>query len=182
MNVFAVGLDTSLTGTGLAAVNLDTGTWAVSLAGLEGHRRDNINTRYVRLSTIRDRIIGALGALDGRILLAGIEGPSYSSKFGSPWDRAGLWWMVINELRVNEVPVALVVPQGRAKYATGTGTANKAAVLAAARARYPVKISNDNIGDAVVIASMMARRLGVPVDDPLDDKNLEAMGGVEWPE
>jgi Holliday junction resolvasome RuvABC endonuclease subunit len=176
----ALGIDPSLTKTGLAAVDLATREWGTALIKSEGHKGDNLNARWLRMVNIRLRIKQAIESLGDNILIAAIEGPSYNSKFGSPWDRGGLWWMIVDDLRGQGIPVALVPPPNRAMYATGNGGSGKAAVFRESVKRYPVNQADHNVGDAVVIAAMAARWTGYPVDD-LPELHTRALEGCEWP-
>lgn len=175
-----LGLDLSLTGTGLAVVR---GGEIRKLATVStaGKKTDTLAMRKERLDTIHAEIFRELGVTWHLSSLAVVENPSYGSRFGSPHDRSGLWWRVVRELIHFGVPVATVSPQGRAKYITGDGRSKKDAVYAAAQQVWPdVQISNDNEGDALGLASMGSRYLGQPLED-LPEKNLEAMDGAAWP-
>jgi hypothetical protein len=175
-----VGIDSSLTATGLAAVNLETGEWGTALIKSSGKKEDKLDDRWLRMVGIRMRIKQALASLGDEIVLAAIEGPSYNSKFGSPWDRGGLWWMIVDGLRADKIPVALVPPPNRAMYATGNGGSGKVAVFRESVKRYPVNQADHNVGDAVVIAAMAARHAGHPVDG-LPELHTRALEGCEWP-
>ncbi len=115
------GLDLSLTGAGIAGAG-----WAQTL-GSKGKRTDTYAMRRVRLHRLADRILDTVGPCD----LAVVEGPSYGSKGSGTWDRAGLWWLVVDRLAARDIPVAVVTPSARAKYATGDGRAGKQAVVEA---------------------------------------------------
>jgi crossover junction endodeoxyribonuclease RuvC len=153
-----------------------------------GKKDDNLYRRQCRLSELVSQILNTVIDDDG-LDLAVIENPSYGSKFGSPHDRSGLWWMVVDGLISNSIAVATVSPQGRAKYGTGSGGAKKPAVYAAAKATYEpldFDIPNNDVADAVILASMGSRYLDWPLadirpDNPIDIKKLEAMGGAAWP-
>lgn len=95
-----------------------------------------------------------------------IEAPAFSKNVGMAHERAGLWWMIYQMAAgYGHVPILVVKPNLRSKYGTGNGKASKDAVLLAASRRYPdVPMSNNNEADAVVLAAMGARMLGVPVD------------------
>ena len=142
LNNYVVGLDTSLTGTGLASVDLVTGEWGLALITSEGRKKDKLDARWRRLRAIEVQVAHAVDVLTQikPVAMVGIEGPSYNSKFGSPWDRGGLWWMCVSAVREMGIPVALIAPNTRAKYATGDGRANKDQVMAAA---YAVPDSRD---------------------------------------
>lgn len=165
------GLDISLTGTGVATLG------GTTLITSTGHRKDTIPQRRTRLKRIADDIFTALGLVD----LVVIEGPSHHSVGGSVWDRGGLWWIVVDRLCANAVPVAVMPPTSRAKYATGSGAARKAAVMEAARHRYGAILDNDNEADALVLRAAGLDWLGTPLAD-VPDGHRAALAGVQWPD
>ena len=80
-------------------------------------------------------------------------------------------------------PVVEVAPKARAKYATGNGNSDKAAVMAAARVTYPhVTFRNDNECDALILAAMGARAIARPIDDGLPERHTNALRNVHWPD
>lgn len=172
-----VGLDLSLTSTGLAVVDPH-----------HGHAVDRIQTkptdgtlaaRTARLHLIVDSIHGWIAG--GTADLVVIEGPALATRSAHTHDRSGLWWLVVSRLLRNDYPVAIVPPSSRAKYATGKGNSPKDAVLAAVIRRYPdADITGNDEADALILAAMGARALGYPVDE-LPKTHLDAMAKVAWP-
>lgn len=181
---FVIGIDLSLTGTGLADFCLDTRRFtAMDTHRTKGKRTDNYKMRGDRLTGIADHIVewATAGPLDPR--LVAIEGPSLGNRQGSQFDRSGLWWLVVSALQAGGIPVLVVPPKTRAKYATGNGNADKATVVAHVVEQYGDfcgrRIANDNEADAVVLAAIGARYIGRPQEDDLPESNLSAMSGVE---
>ncbi|MFJ2892520.1 hypothetical protein ACIO53_41480 [Streptomyces sp. NPDC087305] len=164
------GLDLSLTGAGIAGAG-----WAQTL-GSKGKRTDTYAMRRTRLHRLADRILDTVGPCD----LAVVEGPSYGSRGAGTWDRAGLWWLVVDRLAARDIPVAVVTPSARAKYATGDGRAGKQAVLDAVGPRYGVALRDDNQADAYVLLAMGHDWLGESLAD-VPKKNRAALARVEWP-
>lgn len=177
-----VGLDLSLTTTGLAAVCDDDTIprWYAVVDRIQTKPDgDELADRMRRLDEIVD---GVHGWVHDAADLVVVEGLAYASKSPHATERAGLWWLVVSRLLHNGYPVAIVSPTARAKYATGRGNAPKDAVLAAAIRRYPdVEITGNDEADALVLAAMGARALGHPVDD-LPATHLDAMAKVAWPD
>ena len=181
---FVVGIDLSLSGTGLADLNLDRGQFInVTTHGTKGKRGDNYKKRGDRLNGMADHIVtwATAGEYDPSLVV--VEGPSLGSKGGSQFDRSGLWWLVVSTLQSEDIPVLVVPPKTRAKYATGNGNSGKDVVVAHVIEQYGhlygERLKNDNEADAVVLAAMGARYLGEPIDDDLPHSNLSAMAGVE---
>jgi crossover junction endodeoxyribonuclease RuvC len=177
-----VGLDLSLTSTGVATIT-DPGT-------IEVEQLRTTATGYARFDYLVERIGKAVR---GATLVV-IEGPAYAvpaAQAGKAHERAGLWHYVGFDLWFHGTPVAVVVPMGRAKYATGNGRANKVAVLSEMRRRFPhLLIPGDDAADALALAAMGARYLGFPVDhvEPDTDADVKverartsAFNAVEWP-
>ncbi|MGW1533920.1 hypothetical protein [Streptomyces aureus] len=166
------GLDISLTGTGISTL---AGTTRVPT---KGHRRDSLLERHTRMKHITTRVLEEVGAVD----LACVEGPvSYTTPGGSTWDRGGLWWRIVGSLLEREIPVAIIPPTSRAKYATGSGASRKTAVLEAARHRYGAILETDDEADALVLRAMGLHWLGQPLAE-VPDGHRAALAGCAWPE
>lgn len=180
---FIVGIDLSLTGTGLAEYDLDDGQFLTHTYGTKGKKTDTYAMRGTRLADMADYIVDWITAGDSDPVLAVIEGPSYGSVNGSQHDRSGLWWLVTSGLQAEDIPVLVVAPRTRAKYATGSGAAKKDVVLAHVVEQYAdvteSRIANDNEADALTLAAMGARYWGEPQEESLPESNLLAMDGIE---
>lgn len=165
------GLDVSLTGTAVATAG---GTIRIPT---KGKRRDPLVVRHARLAGIAQDVLEAVGVVD----LAVIEGPSHHSVGGSPWDRGGLWWLIVDGLLVREIPVAVVPPTCRAKYATGSGAAGKRAVMEAVQRWYGALPVTDDEADAIVLRAAGLDWLGQPLAT-VPDSHRGALLGCEWPD
>lgn len=190
-----VGLDMSLTCTGMAAIQGGSNLIATHRVKSSGKKGATVRDTALRLEELRQEIMRWLVRLDGaavpsRIDLAVIESPSFGSKGGSAHERGGLWWSVASELACWGVPIATVAPKTREKYAMGVangkGPEGKTAVKLAVQARYGhlADIPDDNVADAVVLAAMGARWLKRPIDNylGLPTGSLVAMRSAKWPE
>ncbi|MFD7410128.1 hypothetical protein [Kitasatospora purpeofusca] len=164
------GIDISLTGTGLATT---MGTLHIPTTGKRG---DTLVQRHHRFQHISRRLFDELGECD----LAVVEDPAFGAPGGSTWDRGGLWWLIIDGLLDREIPVALVSPKTRAKYATGSGSAGKAAVVEATNRRYGVQLTDDNEADALVLRAMGHDWAGLPLA-PAPELNRTALLSCQWP-
>lgn len=171
-----LGLDLSLTGTGLAAVTSDGGFTATTIAST-GHRGDSLAQRDRRLSDLARRIGLFIQDWD-EYTLAVIEGP-VRALGGSTWDRAGLWWMVVGMLDPERTAVA--GPTVVKKWAAGKGGADKGAVSNGVTRLWPeFECGSDNESDALALASMGAQRLGI-APFPKRAHHSDALLKVEWP-
>jgi len=185
------GFDLSLTATGVAY--LDTQERSITpflfkskpgarvpSPGHKGKKRDpGIFPVMERAQRIRDHAHKIIHSGRKMFDLAVIEAPSYASKFGRPHERSGLAWFVTIALWERGIPVVEVPPRSRAMYATGDGSADKAAVVAAMQKKHILSFSDDNIIDAIVLAEMGCRAAGHPFDAYLPHMDA-ALGGVYW--
>lgn len=181
---FVIGIDLSLTGTGLADLSVDKGRFDnVETYGTKGKRGDNYKRRGDRLREMADYIYSwaTAGPVDPALVV--IEGPSLGNRQGSQFDRSGLWWLVVDQFMQNGIDVLVVPPKTRAKYATGNGNSGKDVVVAHVIEQYghlwEGYVRNDNEADAMVLAAIGARYLDHDIDEDLPQSNLDAMGGVE---
>lgn len=171
-----LGLDLSLTATGLAAVWAD-GSFDTRTITTAGKRGDSLADRERRISHIAADVLG-FAEMSG-FTLAVVEGPSVMSKGGSNWDRAGLWWRVIHTLGAPNYAVA--APTTVKKWAAGKGNADKAAVAVGVARLWPsFECTSDNEADALALASMGAQRLGMALF-PKRAHHSDALLKVEWP-
>lgn len=179
--MIVVGVDLSLTSTGLARIHSD------GRVEVARHRTkptgDDIRSRSLRLRRIAATVTRSCAGAS----LVCIEGPTYGMKGEQgAHDRAGLWWLVAARLDAMDIPVVEVSPTTVKVYATGKGggpDASKDAVLAAVIRRYidRVEVSGNDEADALILAAMAARHLGFPVERSLPQTHLRALLAVRWP-
>lgn len=185
--MIVVGLDLSLTSTGIARVT----TWdhpdaqpeveldRVTSTGKATASWDDRGDRLADLSATIHAEVARRSALD----LVVVEGPAYSKSLPGAFDRAGLWWSVYLALRGDGIPIAVVDPMARAKYATGKGNAGKDEVLLAVARRWwnvGAQVDGNDQADALVLASMGADHLGRPLVD-VPQTHRDALTKVAWP-
>jgi crossover junction endodeoxyribonuclease RuvC len=178
--VKVVGLDLSLTATGVAV--LDTDGVETGVVKTTGRKTDSAFQVVKRLQNIAGDVFRIAGDPFGDDCLAVIESPGYASQTGSVHERAGLWWKVAGQCVHRGIPVATVTPAALKVYATGKGNATKDVVLASVIKRYSwVDITDNNVADAVVLMAMGARYLGIPIDSPMPQTHLRGLEKVRWP-
>lgn len=171
-----VGVDLSLTATGLAAVTSD-GTYETTTVKSSGKRGDSLAQRADRIDDIVFHVNDF--TTHWRPDLVVLEGPSIMSKGGSNWDRAWLWGMVVDSWL--QAGVAVVPPTVLKKWAAGKGNADKAAVaLGIARLWPEFECDSDNEADALGLASMGSQRLGFGVVKERAH-HAECLAKAEWP-
>jgi crossover junction endodeoxyribonuclease RuvC len=173
------GLDLSLTATGMALIEFVPepvpSVWTVESSG---HRNDSLAQRAGRLLKLAVNVHESIDFESIDLIV--VEGPAVMAKGGSNWDRAGLWWLVLDPLLEAGVLVAVAAPTVVKKWAAGKGTADKAAVAVGVSRLWPdVDGQNDNEWDALALATMGAQHLGLPV--PSRAHHADALAKVEWP-
>lgn len=172
-----IGLDLSLTSTGVAELFRDGPTVVVGTITSKGKATDDLDARAYRVERMVDRIEDYFAQGDAEVL---IEAPTYQGGGGHAWDRAGLWWGVVQACRTRRVAVHLASPSTVKKWATGSGRAEKNTVGVHIGRLYPdVAITTDDEADALVMAHMLAFHVGYEV--PTRAHHLEAnLAAVKW--
>ena len=110
-----------------------------------------------------------------------IEGPAFSSASPGAWDRAGLWWLIVEHLVSTNTPVAVCPPSTLKKFATGNGRAQKADMRVAWLTRTGEDIPDDNQVDAAWLATAGTLALGRPVMQ-LPVHNRASLAKIDWPD
>lgn len=196
------GIDPSLTSTGIAILRDGLPCMLHSL-GHKGSDADTWLMRSRRIVSQTRAVVNAIGLAVapvqtaaeliphdwGQVDLAVIEGPSYGSQYGDQFDRAALWHGLFSALSAKRVPIAVVSPKTRAKWATGkdvegNGDSKKPEVLAAVRDEWPdvrAHIRNDDIADALTLAAMGALYLGEPLPISAHKWRVKGLEAVAWP-
>lgn len=192
--MIVLGLDLSLTGSGVALLDPALGVGKASVhrvgsrpggrvpsPGHKGRKPDRgifpVMQRAERIDDLAHRIFDVWQPRP--LTLAVVEAPSFNSLHGHPHERSGLFWRVVCDLLDHGVPVVEVPPRSRAMYATGNGAADKKSVVAAMLEQHQLSFTDDNLVDAIVLALMGCRQLGRPADETLPHTDA-AMGGVYW--
>jgi Holliday junction resolvasome RuvABC endonuclease subunit len=173
MKPTAIGLDLSLTATGVASSR----GWTEVLhppAKARGH---------VRLDWIRDQVLEHVGSVYEHLVV--IEGPSYgnqgAARQSGHHERAGLWWLITYAMWKRGIDYAVASPASRAKYATGKGNAAKADVVREVTRRFDWFTGGEDEADALVLAAMGADWLGHPIA-VMPATHRKALDAVRWPE
>lgn len=177
----AIGFDLSLRQSGVAVVGPE-GIQCASF-GREGKRNETLAQRHDRIFDLADEMIDFLHEHDELPIIAAIEDNPFGAKGGSAHDRSGLWWQVYHRLDVLRIPVVAVNVSKVKIYATGRGSGlQKDEILLATVRRHPdAPISNNDEADAVNLALIGARLVGMPYESTLPQTHLRAMDGLVMP-
>jgi hypothetical protein len=176
-----VGLDTSLTSTGIAGAD-----WAEAL-------RPTKLTGHARLAWLLEEVTDRVKMAD----LALIEGPAYAQQLQpGHHERAGLWWQVTQMLWKRGIPYAVVNPHLRTIYATGRANPaqghpkqQRARIAKGMVHTFVVEqlgifcegVGKYDAADAAVLAAIGLDWLGYPTV-ALPDAQRRALDSVQWPE
>jgi crossover junction endodeoxyribonuclease RuvC len=178
MNI--LGLDLSLTATGIAIVRTGDGDnhrYRTEVIKRPTKARDWPERQQVRWMI--DEIQKVAYDVGAEWDLAVVEGLAYSRITGHATTRAGLWWLVTENL-ADDIPLAFMGPTSRAKYATGKGNAAKADVMREVARRFPAFYGGEDEADALVCAAAGADHLGHPIA-AMPATHRAALAAVEWP-
>lgn len=171
------GIDLSLTSTGVCTVT-PAGNIVLDLVTSKGHKNDPWYARIARLDAIVEGILAMVPERSYVIL----EGPSYGSAGASSslWDRAGLWHRLAGALVAAGHHVAVAQPATVKKWATGSGTADKAAVASAITRLMPdVELRTSDAADSLALALMGGHHLGW---HEYSKARTACLKSVSWPE
>lgn len=185
--MIVAGIDPSLTNTGIAILS-DGQPLSVRSIGhgtLSGrsyaHRSDRIVAQCRAVIDTTTCSFGVHGPT--QIDLAVIEGPAYGACNASTHDGSGLWWGLYSTLRARRIPIAVIAPTTRAKWATGKGNADKTTVLTTVRSWWPTThVANHDQADALVLAAIGAFHHGDPMPFPVKERHSANLAAVQWPE
>ena len=170
-----VGLDLSLTSTGVAIIHRGVAT--VRRITSKPTPKATTADTAARLDALVADIIRSIPVSDQT--LVAIEGPSFGSTGSAAHVLGGLWWIVRHALRVEGLDVVVVAPGTVKKYATGNGNAPKDQVLAAVVRRYPdVDVTGNDEADALVLAAIRARHDEHPIEASLPAAQASAVKAV----
>ncbi|CPW72653.1 RuvC family protein [Mycobacteroides abscessus] len=162
MNV--VGLDLSLTGSGIAAIDVRTLDLSTAVHSSAPPADDTLAGHATRHRSLVDGIVSQVLACDPVLVV--VEGLQFSvkAKDSSLTRRGFLWWAVIEALCRADVVVMEVSPSQIKKFATGKGNASKAEVVAAYAVAWPDAMHTRGVedrADASFAAALGAAWLGV---------------------
>ncbi|UCZ88622.1 hypothetical protein [Gordonia sp. WA4-43] len=150
-----VGLDLSLTSTGIAHIAYDPadGRHTVELQTITSSPRGTrtLADRAERLRRLRAAIVNTCRGAD----LVCVEAPAFAARGANVHDLNGNWWLVVAGLHHLEIPVAEVAPTTLKKFAASSGAAKKADVAAAITRMWPdAHPHGDDQFDALALASI----------------------------
>lgn len=172
--ITVLGMDLSLAGTALADRER---TWRHKTKGMT---TDGYPERLARIRDVRTWVLTEVEQV--RPGLAVIEGPAPNALARiSSWDRAALWWAVLEHCDAAGIPVTVAPPPNVKKFATGDGRCGKDDMIAAAYRRMPqLTVGNRDEADAAWLMAAGYHWLGNPVCE-VPKVQAAALAGMIWP-
>ena len=146
---YYVGIDPSLTGTGVVILDKDGEIYKELLISTYP---DNYICSEQRLLDIVNEI---KFIKDISLRYAAIEGISFNSKSTSFNERCGLFFMITSLLFDNDIPFKIVPPKTLKKWAVGNGNADKKMMMNGSKKRWGLEFKDDNICDAYNLAQLV---------------------------
>jgi crossover junction endodeoxyribonuclease RuvC len=164
-----LGIDSSLTSSGMCRINHEiyqdgvtrwnTEVWCIPSKPGEDRSPAGMSNRIAEIITAMEPHIAAAD-------MVVLEGVSFASTGTAAHALHWLWGRIVDTTQANATELVIATPSQRMQYATGKGQATKDAVLAAVIRRWPdVLVENNDQADALVMAAIGARALGIPIDD-----------------
>ncbi|WP_241177754.1 hypothetical protein [Mycolicibacterium nivoides] len=161
-----VGLDLSLTGAGIAALDLLTGELSTAVHRSPAPKDDVLGAHVARHRALVDGLVQQTLACNPALVV--VEGLRFSvSAQDSSLSRRGfLWWAVVEGLVAAGAPVLEVTPSQIKQLATGKGNASKNMIVAEYALRWPDATRDKNVedrADAAFAAALGVAYLRAPV-------------------
>lgn len=181
-----VGLDLSLTSTGMAEVSHPSPSAAATVSGFACVKTQANQRKEQRLSLIVDRVISFAGGAD----LVVVEDGALRSLGPGREELAALRYMVRVELWSTGVPFALVRPTTLKLYTTRRGNASKDEMVSAVDERHgtsyasmPKSHGRYDLADATALAAMGVHRLARRLPKGYATvPHLDSLITVQWPD
>lgn len=142
-----VGLDLSLTGAGIAALDLVTGALSTAVHRSPAPKQDTLGAHVHRHRALVDGLVKQTLACNPALIV--VEGLRFSvSAQDSSLSRRGfLWWAVVEGLVNAGAPVLEVTPSQIKQLATGNGGASKDMMVAEYALAWPDATRDKNTQD-----------------------------------
>ena len=173
-----LGLDTSLTGTGMALIDL--ATWPPSNPPrAEGepvsYEAQVVTVRAPKPGKDKSKraMVRRVNALieqiewvfkDDKPEHVAMEALAYGARGEGVWVLPWIFGRALELCETYDVPVQVVSTSARAKFAAGKGNADKQTVLLTMAKAFPeAAVANDNEADALSCAAAVCQMLGLPI-------------------
>lgn len=170
-----IGLDLSLTGTGVALSRADAHSSNISTGLLKGAALRSVE----RLHWYREKIVeNWIKAAPTETTIVAMEGYSFGSRNSQAHSLGELGGVIRLALASRGVPIILVPPGTLKKFVTGKGTATKPEMAVGLFKRWGIEKSDDNEADAAALA--LYARCVCGIDEPTTKEQREALTTYEF--
>lgn len=187
-----LGLDTSLTGTGMALIDL--ATWPPSNppraeGELVSYEAQAVTVRAPKPGKDKSKraMVRRVNALieqiewvfkDDKPEHVAMEALAYGARGEGVWVLPWIFGRALELCETYDVPVQVVSTSGRAKFAAGKGNAHKETVMMAAHKLSPeAGITNNNEADALTVGATVCQQIGLPIW-PVTNYRNEVIAGL----
>ena len=173
-----IGLDTSLTATGIASSR----GWCQAIGWTDKKNPLTKQAQPERLGSMLHVLQSVIEAAAKPDLVV-MELPALSRTGGGGHERGWLWWEIYRHFAAVGIPIGLLTPNQRALYATGKGAAAKGAVIDAVARRWPNwnTEGDDNCADAVALMAAGRDWAGHPIA-VMPQTHRRAIDAAAWPD
>ena len=187
MTLRVLGIDPSLTATGVCTVLLGTDSWPSAIDPAPPDVEHFIDVRTLstgkpKLKTKREysqrvtRVIDQVEEFLRISDLVSMESLAYAAKGEAVWVLPWIFGRVIDLCERYDKELIIVGTSQVKKYATGKGLIPKEQALLATVRRFPqVEIKDNNQADALVCAAVGCRYKGLPIDTVPKDHWVDVM-------
>ncbi|SNS21073.1 crossover junction endodeoxyribonuclease RuvC [Anaerovirgula multivorans] len=153
--MYFIGIDPSLTGTGLIILNED-GEIVLSrcIVTKQSKQENHTQDTMARVKDIKDCIMSELKGNEYKIYVA-VEGFSYGSRGRAVFDIAYMGYRIREELLDTDITFIEPTPSQVKKFATGKGNSPKNVVMLEVYKRWGEEFTDDNLADAYVLAQIV---------------------------
>lgn len=189
--MIAVGIDPSLTSTGVAVL-VDGRIARAERFGRDGHNGASWTTRSRRVRRMIHEATDAAISCGKPDVFVIEEHPYAVGNQGNEFDRAAIWHGIFGNLDARDIP-GVVIGNTKAKtWITGAGRVDKGQVIAVIDEWYadqmPVPLASwrkkdnpDDVADALGYATMGAYKLGDPIPFEPKPRHRTALALLPWP-
>lgn len=173
-----VGLDLSLTSSGLARITWGLGTTVTETAKKGEAGVTTLSDPMDRcevLHRLKTAIVDWVHPADLVVVEAMVPNPASTSTN----ERAGLWYLTVSALVYRGARVVEVHPNTLKLYATGNGRADKTAMKGAAMEAFPeVRTASSDERDALWLAAVGVHLLGGPLPYPVTEQRAKVLANI----
>lgn len=145
--LWSVGLDLSLTSTGIAAIECTSGSVFSTTVTSKGKADAPLGEQWKRIDRLREEIVDKVNQVRPEVVV--VESAFFGTRNdSSAHRRAGLWWQVVGDLLKAGYTVIPAAPTEVKKFATGKGNCTKDAVVARCVTLWGEKALEGSFNDA----------------------------------